>query len=316
MIVDAASQGIINGSFIIFICVQFLSSLLLGRAWCGWACPATYQCFAPHHFPLTERLFSGPLPSLMERAMGCRPTRPRSKTAISYASPQEDEYALTFLGAGSPYLGLMFPSHRADFLRYRDLDAFSESERHVWKDRFLFFLKKITLRNPDKQLVLKSPAHSFRIKTLLELFPDARFVHIMRDPYAVFPSTLQTFKASFRYGSLETAAEPDWEDWVFEMGLSLYDTLEQTRKLIPPGHFHETRYEDLVKDPVGMMCKLYTRLDLDDFETELRPGLETFLTRVSQHTNNQYHLPAELRDVIGRRWKPILERYDRIQPGG
>lgn len=39
LIVDSASQGIINGSFISFG-LMFLSSLLLGRAWCGWACPA------------------------------------------------------------------------------------------------------------------------------------------------------------------------------------------------------------------------------------------------------------------------------------
>ncbi len=39
LIVQAASQGIINGSFIVFG-LQFLSALLLGRAFCGWVCPA------------------------------------------------------------------------------------------------------------------------------------------------------------------------------------------------------------------------------------------------------------------------------------
>jgi polyferredoxin len=39
LIVQAASQGIMNGSFIIFA-LQFMSALLLGRAFCGWACPA------------------------------------------------------------------------------------------------------------------------------------------------------------------------------------------------------------------------------------------------------------------------------------
>lgn len=39
VIIDGASQGIINGSLIVFA-VLFLSSLFLGRAWCGWACPA------------------------------------------------------------------------------------------------------------------------------------------------------------------------------------------------------------------------------------------------------------------------------------
>ncbi len=39
LIVDAASKGIINGSFIMF-CLMFAGSLVLGRAFCGWVCPA------------------------------------------------------------------------------------------------------------------------------------------------------------------------------------------------------------------------------------------------------------------------------------
>jgi polyferredoxin len=38
LIAMGASEGIINGSFILFGCV-FLSALLMGRAFCGWVCP-------------------------------------------------------------------------------------------------------------------------------------------------------------------------------------------------------------------------------------------------------------------------------------
>lgn len=39
VIIDGASQGIVNGSLVMFG-LLFLSSLFLGRLWCGWACPA------------------------------------------------------------------------------------------------------------------------------------------------------------------------------------------------------------------------------------------------------------------------------------
>ncbi|MCE1252309.1 MAG: 4Fe-4S binding protein [Anaerolineae bacterium] len=39
VIIDGASQGIINGSLVMFG-LMFLSSLFLGRLWCGWVCPA------------------------------------------------------------------------------------------------------------------------------------------------------------------------------------------------------------------------------------------------------------------------------------
>ena len=48
VIIDGASQGIINGSFVVFV-LLFLSSLFLGRLWCAWVCPAAglqEVCFA------------------------------------------------------------------------------------------------------------------------------------------------------------------------------------------------------------------------------------------------------------------------------
>ncbi len=39
VIIDGASQGIVNGSLIVFG-LQFLAALFVGRLWCGWVCPA------------------------------------------------------------------------------------------------------------------------------------------------------------------------------------------------------------------------------------------------------------------------------------
>jgi ferredoxin-type protein NapH len=39
LILQGASEGIINGSMIVFG-LMFLSALFVGRLWCGWACPA------------------------------------------------------------------------------------------------------------------------------------------------------------------------------------------------------------------------------------------------------------------------------------
>jgi polyferredoxin len=38
VIIDGAANGIVNGSLIMFG-LMFLSSLFLGRLWCGWVCP-------------------------------------------------------------------------------------------------------------------------------------------------------------------------------------------------------------------------------------------------------------------------------------
>jgi omega-hydroxy-beta-dihydromenaquinone-9 sulfotransferase len=44
----------------------------------------------------------------------------------------------------------------------------------------------------------------------------------------------------------------------------------------PAGRFHEIRFEELERDPLGQMRRLYKQLDLAGFET-LRPGYERYL---------------------------------------
>ena len=42
-----------------------------------------------------------------------------------------------------------------------------------------------------RPLILKSPTHGFRVATLRELLPDARFVLIVRDPATHFESVIR-----------------------------------------------------------------------------------------------------------------------------
>ena len=57
VIIDGASQGIVNGSLVMFG-LMFISSLFVGRLWCGWACPAGGLgeiCFAINDRPVTNK---------------------------------------------------------------------------------------------------------------------------------------------------------------------------------------------------------------------------------------------------------------------
>ena len=58
LIMQSASEGVINASFIVFA-AMFISSLFLGRLWCGWACPAgaLQELAAPaNNRPVSRRL--------------------------------------------------------------------------------------------------------------------------------------------------------------------------------------------------------------------------------------------------------------------
>ncbi|MBE0695344.1 MAG: 4Fe-4S binding protein, partial [Anaerolineaceae bacterium] len=57
VIIDGASQGIVNGSLVMFS-LMFLSSLFVGRLWCGWLCPVgglSEFCFPIQDKPVKGR---------------------------------------------------------------------------------------------------------------------------------------------------------------------------------------------------------------------------------------------------------------------
>jgi hypothetical protein len=263
--------------------------------------PTTYECMEPNHFLLTEGLITRWLGFLTPSR------RPMDNMAAGFDRPQEDEFALCMLGQPSPYQVIAFPNHLPGVAKHLDPAELSPRQLAGWKKAFVRFLRQVTFRNP-KRLVLKSPPHSCRIKVLLELFPDARFVHIVRDPHVVFPSTVNLWKSLFRIHGLHRPTFAGLEEYVYATFLRLYEKLEEGKKLIPAGRFHELRYEDLVRDPVGQMQLLYERLGLGGFE-DVRPRLEKYLENLKGYETNRYEITPELRAQIGRRWGEVIRRY-------
>src|SRR6266851_3771205 len=263
--------------------------------------PNTYQCLEPNHFFLTEDFFT--------RFVGfLTPShRPMDNMKAGWTRPQEDEFALCMLGLPSPYLTLAFPNRPPQYPEYLDLEGLSRRELANWKRIFYHFLQVLTFKSP-KRLVLKSPPHSCRIKTLLEMFPDARFIHIMRDPYVVFPSTVNLWKSLYRKHGLQSPTFAGLEECVYSTFNRLYRKLEEGIPLIPPGRFHQVRYEDLVHDPIGEMEKIYDQLGLGEFD-EFAPRLKEYLADNAGYETNHYELSAEQEAEITRRWGSIIRRY-------
>jgi hypothetical protein len=263
--------------------------------------PTTYECLEPNHFLLTEKLLTRLLRFLSPSH------RPMDNMAAGWDRPQEDEFALCMMGQPSPYSKIAFPNRPpADPLSV-DLEGLSPLRLASWKRAFRGFLQRLTFKDP-RRLILKSPTHTCRIRTLLELFPDARFVHMMRDPYVVFPSTVRLWKTLWKVHGLQPPSYDDLEEYVFNNFTHLYDRLEAGRRLIDPARFHELRYEDLVRDPFGEMRKLYAHLGLGEYH-KVQPLFQRYLARVAGYQTNKYEHNHELHARIQQRWGEVIRRY-------
>src|SRR5262245_59572638 len=270
--------------------------------------PNTYQCLEPNHFLLTESIFSRTLRFLLPSR------RPMDNMAAGWDKPQEDEFALCMLGAPSPYQQIAFPQNPPPGQDYLDLDGLPHRERERWKKAFHSFLQTLTYKD-SRRLVLKSPPHTARIPTLLELFPDARFVHLIRNPYVVFPSTVNLWQTFHRKHGLQRPDSPWVEEYVYSTFLRMFEKFDAGSKLIPPGQFHDLKYEDLTRDPIGEMRKVYEVLDLGGFDA-VRPRIEEYFNRARDYTTNKYRLTPEQTAAVTRRWGEWIRRWGYAESDG
>jgi hypothetical protein len=277
------------------------------------AAPSTYECFCPGHFHLSARFFT----RLEYLIPG---TRPMDEMKMSWHNPQEDEFALLNMGLPSPYEELAFPNHRKRAAPFLSLHDFSPRQRARWRDAFVTFLKSVTLHRIKQsgaapRLVLKSPPHTARLAVLSEMFPDAKFIHLVRNPAEVYPSSVRTWISLFEVQGCQTPraealpnGAPSIEDYVLSTFNELYRDFAVARSVVPPRQFFELRYEDLVADPSAQLESMYNHLGLGRFE-EARPHFAAHLAAVRHYRPSRHSVAPDAESEMRRRWAPFIETY-------
>lgn len=266
-----------------------------------FASPTTFECFSPTNFLIVEEAYTRLLSFLLPSK------RPMDNMKMGWDRPQEDEFALTLLGARSPYRTLAFPNHGPVDTEYLDLAHLPPQAVRAWQKTLHRFLQRVALKNANRRLVLKSPTHTARLRVLVQLYPQAQFVHIVRNPYEVFPSTVNLWKSLYRTHGLQVPNFEGLEEFVFATFSRMMDRLAADRALIPEANFHQVRYEDLVREPEAEMRRIYERLNLGGFDRFL-PQLQAYLATLKGYETNKYEMTPEMRAAITRRWGPIIAR--------
>lgn len=222
-----------------------------------FAFPNTYQVHFPGTFLTTESIFGGLTRFLLPGS------RVQDNVAVGWEKPGEDECALAFMSLMSPFLGLSFPRRFREYQRFLDIAELSEQEQLVWQNAFEWFLRKLTLKY-NRPLILKSPAHYSRLKHLLDMFPEARFVHIYRHPFDVMRSTISAAQKVTKHLSMQSSSTVATGDLLWRLEFSYRQFLEQ-KHLVSPGRLHEVSYEAFYANPRKELMALYEKLDLPDF---------------------------------------------------
>jgi hypothetical protein len=113
-----------------------------------------------------------------------------------------------------------------------------------------------------KQWVLKAPVHLFFLKYLFKTYPDARIVHLHRDPLELIPSMASLVVISRQIHSNHVNAEEtanqilNWVRKIITNSIAFRDETNSDQIL-------DLAYTDLVKDPLNTLIQIYKWLGID-----------------------------------------------------
>jgi hypothetical protein len=107
------------------------------------------------------------------------------------------------------------------------------------------FQAEVLSRNAKARWAEKDPTYTLHLPFIEELFPDALYVHLLRDGHDVVAS----FRDRWGYRSAARAARTEWARYV--------TAARELGRRLPGERFLELRYEALVSDPQTQGQRLF-----------------------------------------------------------
>lgn len=181
---------------------------------------------------------------------------------VGLFTPDEDEGLLITIWS-TMFLQFVFPV--MDELP--PFDRFDEALPPKQRQRILGFYRAIIRRHlfykgSNKIYLAKSPAHTARIDSLVEFFPDARIIYLARNPMRLVPSALNFFKYIWDYMGIPDGARK-FQRAIFRQMKYWYLYPLQRFKELSSARYMVVRYNDLVADIKGTIETLYQWMELN-----------------------------------------------------
>lgn len=272
-----------------------------------FAAPSGLQVFMPETF-LVGRWFIKPILSIWV------PTkRPMDHVKLGSDTSEEDEVALAVSGAPSVMRRVAFPARPVPDSSLT-LSSLDQASQERWFAKWDAFLRKVQLVNPGKWILLKSPNHATRIPEVLKRFPNAKFIHISRDPYKIFQSLQHMrYAMAATQGLSSVAVDPESSRLdSYNEFQAYHDKFHNDLPLIPKSSISFVRYEELRRDPIGEMARVYNELGIGGFE-QAEPALRARCEHVKNYVNMSYDLDPSLEEEIWTQAKAYFDHYGYVR---
>ncbi len=234
----------------------------------------------------------------------------KSAHKIKLNGSEEDEHWLIHIWSTAT-LYPFYPIKEPTLKHYHFDQAFPQAERL----RIMGFYRRMVQKHlfahgGDKIFLSKNPSFTAKIETLQEIFPDAKFVTLVRNPFDCMPSMMNYMASGWKLFGSPLEPYPYKEEF-FEVMRHLY--------LYPAEYFQGQpdacmfiKYDELVRHPDEVIMDMYDWLDLP-----MSYRFSEILRRETRHQQNfrskhEYDL-AEMglsEELIFREYEEVFQYYE------
>ena len=263
----------------------------------------TYQTVFPHLMMFGQGFFKPIMKFFMPSS------RPTDKMELTPDLPQEEEFALNNSMPFSYYDFWYFPKRMLDYCdSYLTFEKITPEELAVFKDVFMKIVKISMWNTGGTQYLSKNPPHTGHVKALVEMFPNAKFIYLMRNPYTVFESTRSYFTQTIAPLKLQDVNDDTIEDNAIKVYPRLYQAYQEQKKFIPKGNLYEVRFEEFERDAYATTKDIYEKLQLPGWN-EAEPRIKAYIESRRGYKKNCYEYKPRTIDLVNKNWGQAIDDW-------
>ena len=240
--------------------------------------------------------------------------RPSDNVKLSPDFPQEEEFALGNMTKASFYHFFYFPSlNDRLYEKYIRLKGVSKNAITSLKSKYHELLVKAALNTHKKQIIIKNPLNTGKIKLLLEMYPDAKFIHIYRNPVVTFLSTEKFYKSLLPATYLQEYEDDYITEKIIQNYKNLMTDFFDTKDLIPEENLIEIKFEDFEKDNLAYMKAIYDKFGLETWD-QARPYFENYVDAQKHYKKNNYKISKKELETLQAEWGFSMKKLNYTLP--
>lgn len=241
-------------------------------------------------------------------------TRKGDNVVLGMNLPQEEEFAL---GDKTPvcfYYYWMFPrALKVFYNKFVRFEGIESSKQKSWEEDYKLLITKAVKNTNGERFLSKNPPNTGRVRKLLKMFPEARFIHIHRNPVEVYLSTHNFFHKMLPHLQLQSIDDVELDRLIFELYKDIMTDYLDQKDLIPENRLVEVRFEELESDPKTCIENIYRKLEISGFE-DCEALFDVYLDKMKTYQKNKHLITQELLDKIESKWGFAMKEWNYTIP--